>query len=113
MSKKRYAIILLFVIFFLSQFAFIYNDLENNYSKSSAIQPIGEIVKGTEIKFKFQSKYENMNSIGIMFATYNRKNYGDILAEIYDENNTIIHSEIINVSKLKDNSYKKNKVLKS
>lgn len=107
MKKNKIIIaIIIFITMFIILSPQIYNNIQYSYDKGGLNTPIGEINKGTEIKYDFLSKYNNMSSIKVLFATFNRKNNGNIIVDLIDENNNTVFSNKVNVENLQDNQYK-------
>lgn len=78
----------------------IYTCLGNNLGRQDIT--IGPIIKDMKIRQSFVGQYSNMEGINMRFATYGRKNRGEITASLYDNNMNIITQQIINVSQLPD-----------
>lgn len=106
MYRKKTLIILLFILLLFLQYNFKDRQIKIEYTMNPPSSSIGEITKGKVIQYEFTSSIENMDSIGIQFATYNRKNKGNVLVQLYDRDNSLIKSEMVNSSNLKDGSYK-------
>lgn len=68
--------------------------------------PIGEILKGTTIEQSFVNKEQNLSSIAIQFATYNRNLKDGVLKfELIDDQNKVIRIREVKLSDLQDNKY--------
>ncbi|MED4954840.1 ABC transporter permease [Paenibacillus macerans] len=117
MEKKNNTLIIGFLITLLVYFAYItsiyyiagdqfkYRDSPGNITLVQATKPVGEITDQLEIKQVFLSKINTIEEFSLMFATYNRKNIGNIRVSIFDEENQkALYAKDVDVSTLKDNS---------
>lgn len=92
-------------LFYIAGDQFKYEDSPGNINSVQATTPVGEITKKFEIKQTFYSDIDEIRQFSLMFATYNRKNSGDITVTLYDtETNKVLYKERVDVSTLKDNS---------
>ena len=78
--------------------------LSPGISISNPDKPVGELIKGVVVSQSFTAELDGLRKIDLLAATYARKNFGEVKIEVYEENTTIIFSEIRDVSKIADNS---------
>ena len=69
-------------------------------------KPLGEITDGKVVSQEFTAKYDNISSIDLMFATYNRKNSGKLIFDLKENNQfgKILFSQNIDIASIKDNA---------
>lgn len=85
----------------------------NIYSKTidvvlnkEAKVPVGEITKDTIVEQLFISPSDKIDTIGIQFATYGRKNDSTLYVKLYDvDNDFVLFTWHLVASDMKDNSY--------
>ncbi|MGG7147366.1 hypothetical protein ACQPVA_11230 [Clostridium butyricum] len=106
MNKKNTYIIISIIIMIIG----IIMPISTNIYKSANLEyttanynttPIGEIVKDVTVKQEIEVP-ERLKKYGISFATYARKNSGNIKITLNQDENII--EEIVDISKIKDNS---------
>lgn len=79
--------------------------LNQSYNKETInTQPVGEIIKGTEI-IQELPKFGEIYNIDILFATYARDITSSIKVEINQKDNKEVFSKVINAKEVKDNQY--------
>lgn len=99
----NYIEILLIIITILLFVMPIKNDKTINIYNGST--PFGYFEEKTVIEAPFISTIDDLDKIGIPFSTFSaNNNYGKIKIEIMDDNDKLIHSQILNVEDIKDNS---------
>ena len=103
-KTKLFFIILFFISgIVLPSFVLIRKEMKKEVtSKLYSLDLVGQIIKGTHFEEKIYLP-KHITKYGISFATYGRKNSGTIKLEIIQGKKKI--TEVIDVSKLKDNDY--------
>lgn len=100
-------IILCFMFYFIAGDQLKYTDSEALPKPVEASDPIGEIVKGNDVYQAFRPTGDALTSISLKFATYNRKNSGDIQVKLIDDNKDELYDVSINKRDIKDNEFYK------
>ena len=79
---------------------------DNNYLLAASREqaPLGEIVRGLRIRQKFTVKTDNFSALAISMATWGRENTSTLELKLFEKEN-LITSEILDASKIKDNSF--------
>lgn len=93
-------------IFVIAGDQFNIRDSRGNIKSVQATTPVGELTDKLLVKQTFYSEIDTINEFSLMFATYGRLNSGYLYVSILDNaNGSILYSEVVDVSQLKDNSF--------
>ena len=95
-----FALVFIWIFALFSKKMDIYNQPQNNTT-------VGEIYGKTKIGQTFVARHNNLTAIGILLATYNRKNTGEFIFHLQKEPGS--QEDLFNykgdISRLKDNKY--------
>lgn len=78
-----------------------------NIPSNNATNTMQELTSESVVTQNFKSSGDYIDSIEILFGTYNRINYGEVVIEIQDTNNNVLGKENIQMETLKDNEFAK------
>ena len=105
-NKKSLAIIIILVLVLLSYFwvqSSLY--LITRSEEVAANDYLPEILNGEEYIQEFICDHDNLAEISILFATFQRKNFSNVVVSLLDETGNPVQDWNIVCSTLKDNSY--------
>ena len=92
LAMKLMIIYVLFVLYVFLFFLIGGRDVDYKTVATAAVNSeytIGELLPETEIEQSFMAASENIEEITLAIGTYDRENKGNILVEIFDENNKL------------------------
>ncbi len=110
LAQKCTAFILVYfalsiALFFIAGDQFKYKKSDQGIVSADATAPVGELLKGTSVEQAFIAKTDTVDSISLLFATYERQNTGTVQVKLLnDANNEVLYEKQLDVSHMSDNS---------
>lgn len=103
--KRAAAVYWVFVIiiYLVAGDQFHYSSISSDaFSPSTTV---GEIVEGKTVYQRLEVPVSQLQSISVMFGTYNRNNTGTLVIRLEDENQNELTSKILDVSQIQGDQY--------
>lgn len=105
--KKTYILILVVYALLTASFYYLIGDIlkyknsDNNIAVADADSVTSEIIKGVEIKQRFTTDIDRIESITIVFTKFYREGRGTLTIDLY-EGNLLIHTEKVNIKNIEE-----------
>lgn len=103
---KRMAVgywVFVIVIYLVAGDQFHYSSISSDAFSPSAT--VGEIVAGKTVYQRLEVPVSRLQSISLMFGTYNRENTGTLVIRLEDENQNELTSKTLDVSQIRGDQY--------